>query len=239
MSTPRPSERRSQSPADMTKRHPRRSGRRIFGSAFAFCQYVLDTVPLSWSKLVRRTGREVVDDDVVALTAQLSFTSFSPCRSQKADNLAKQKKTVRSGPAGAVFPLRFRFQAIHSCRGRSGDAHDAPVHLRSSSIHGGDLLRHFHISVGDLPSQVVTRQLEGHFSIGDAHVGVVLDRLEIGDEAVHKTERVHEILKFERPGQLVLGGCPSANRGMMTRSSLDVRILGLSIVVTSVPRLTE
>ena len=76
--------------------------------------------------------------------------------------------------------------------------------LRSRSIHGGDLLRDFYIPVSDLASHVVTRQLEGHFSIGDAHVGRVIDRFKIGDETVHKTEGVHEILEFECPEQLVL-----------------------------------
>jgi Virulence factor BrkB len=37
---------------------------------------VLDTVPLPWSELVRRTWREVVDDDVLGLAAQLSYYFF-------------------------------------------------------------------------------------------------------------------------------------------------------------------
>jgi membrane protein len=37
---------------------------------------VLETVPLSWSELARRTWREVVDDDVLGLAAQLSYYFF-------------------------------------------------------------------------------------------------------------------------------------------------------------------
>jgi membrane protein len=46
------------------------------GSAFAFCRLVLETVSLSWSELARRTWREVVDDDVLGLAAQLSYYFF-------------------------------------------------------------------------------------------------------------------------------------------------------------------
>ena len=46
------------------------------GSAFAFCRLVLETVPLPWSEPVRRTWREVVDDDVLGLAAQLSYYFF-------------------------------------------------------------------------------------------------------------------------------------------------------------------
>ena len=49
---------------------------RIVGSAFAICHLVLDTVSLSWSELARRTWREVVDDDVLGLAAQLSYYFF-------------------------------------------------------------------------------------------------------------------------------------------------------------------
>jgi YihY family inner membrane protein len=40
------------------------------------CLLVLETVPLSWSELARRTWREVVDDDVMGLAAQLSYYFF-------------------------------------------------------------------------------------------------------------------------------------------------------------------
>jgi membrane protein len=46
------------------------------GSAFAFHQRVLETVGASWSELARRTWREVVDDDVLGLAAQLSYYFF-------------------------------------------------------------------------------------------------------------------------------------------------------------------
>jgi membrane protein len=37
---------------------------------------VLDTLPLSWSELARRTWREIIDDDVPGLAAQLSYYAF-------------------------------------------------------------------------------------------------------------------------------------------------------------------
>ena len=46
------------------------------GSAFAHSRRVLDTVSLSWSELGRRTWREVLDDDVPGLAAQLSYYFF-------------------------------------------------------------------------------------------------------------------------------------------------------------------
>jgi membrane protein len=46
------------------------------GSALAFHSVVLDTVSLSWSELGRRTWREVVDDDVTGLAAQLAYYFF-------------------------------------------------------------------------------------------------------------------------------------------------------------------
>ena len=52
------------------------SAGRARGSAFAFHHLVLETVSLSWSELARRTWREVVDDDVLGLAAQLSYYFF-------------------------------------------------------------------------------------------------------------------------------------------------------------------
>jgi len=46
------------------------------GSAFAFHHRVLETVSLSWSELARRTWREVGEDDVLGLAAQLSYYFF-------------------------------------------------------------------------------------------------------------------------------------------------------------------
>ena len=48
----------------------------MLGSAFAFRHLVLETVSLSWTELARRTWREVVDDDVLGLAAQLSYYFF-------------------------------------------------------------------------------------------------------------------------------------------------------------------
>ncbi len=48
----------------------------MLGSAFAFHHQVLETVSLSWFELARRTWREVVDDDVLGLAAQLSYYFF-------------------------------------------------------------------------------------------------------------------------------------------------------------------
>jgi membrane protein len=45
------------------------------GSAFAFRHGVFE-IPLSWSELARRTWREVVEDDVLGLAAQLSYYFF-------------------------------------------------------------------------------------------------------------------------------------------------------------------
>lgn len=46
------------------------------GSALAFPQDVLETVPVSWTELARRTWREVIEDDVAGLAAQLSYYFF-------------------------------------------------------------------------------------------------------------------------------------------------------------------
>jgi membrane protein len=46
------------------------------GSAFAFLESVLATVSLPWPELARRVWREVVDDDVLGLAAQLSYYFF-------------------------------------------------------------------------------------------------------------------------------------------------------------------
>ncbi len=59
-----------QRPAVVTEQSRRR------GSSFAFRQIVLKTVSLSWTELGRRTWREVVDDDVLGLAAQLSYYFF-------------------------------------------------------------------------------------------------------------------------------------------------------------------
>ena len=46
------------------------------GLAFALRSYVLDTLPITWRELARRTWREVLDDDVMGLAAQLSYYFF-------------------------------------------------------------------------------------------------------------------------------------------------------------------
>jgi membrane protein len=46
------------------------------GSALAIRSRVLDTARLSWWELARRTAREVMDDDVLGLAAQLSYYFF-------------------------------------------------------------------------------------------------------------------------------------------------------------------
>src|SRR6201988_4985396 len=48
----------------------------MLGSSFAFHPLVLTTVSLSWTELARRTWREVVEDDVLGLSAQLSYYFF-------------------------------------------------------------------------------------------------------------------------------------------------------------------
>jgi hypothetical protein len=46
------------------------------GLAFATHHLVLEKPPLSWTELARRTWREVVEDDVFGLAAQLSYYFF-------------------------------------------------------------------------------------------------------------------------------------------------------------------
>ena len=48
----------------------------MLGSPFAVRHRVLETASLSWTELARRTWREVVDDDVLGLAAQLSYYFF-------------------------------------------------------------------------------------------------------------------------------------------------------------------
>jgi membrane protein len=48
----------------------------MLGSAFAVHHNVLETVSLSWYKIACRTWREIVDDDVLGLAAQLSYYLF-------------------------------------------------------------------------------------------------------------------------------------------------------------------
>ena len=48
----------------------------MLGSALASCRLVLKTVSLSWSELARRTWREVGDDDVLGMAAQLAYYFF-------------------------------------------------------------------------------------------------------------------------------------------------------------------
>jgi hypothetical protein len=50
--------------------------RHVHGLAFASLACVLESMPLSWSELARRTWREAVDDDVLGLAAQLSYYFF-------------------------------------------------------------------------------------------------------------------------------------------------------------------
>ena len=58
---------------------------------------------------------------------------------------------------------------------------------------------------------------------------MVINRLKVGDEAVHKAERFYEILEFKRSCQFVGRSFHPDRRGMMALSSFLVRILGLSI----------
>jgi hypothetical protein len=100
--------------------------------------------------------------------------------------------------------------------------------LRARSVHGGNLLCDFDIAVRHLTTDIITGQLEGHFAVRDTHIGVVIYRLEIRDEAVDKTERVHEILKLERSRKLVLCECPSGqprHDGAQLFSCQDLRLV--------------
>lgn len=46
------------------------------GSAFASCVCMLESVSVSWLELARRTWRELLEDDVLGLAAQLSYYFF-------------------------------------------------------------------------------------------------------------------------------------------------------------------
>ena len=65
--------------------------------------------------------------------------------------------------------------------------------VKFRGVRAGDL----DIAVGHPSAQVVARQLERHLAIGDVDIRVVIDRLEVCDEAVHEAQRVDEILEFE------------------------------------------
>ena len=58
-------------------------------------------------------------------------------------------------------------------------------------------------------------RLERHFAKRNVHIGMVVDRLEVGDEAVDEAERVDEVLKLERSGECVVRKCPPSQPGMM------------------------
>ena len=104
--------------------------------------------------------------------------------------------------------------------------------LCAHSILRRDLLGDFDIAIGDLAAHVIARQLEGRLAMSNAHVGIMIDRLQIGDEAFHKAKR-DKILKFERSREFVACKLPP-NRGMSVRSSRGVRILGLCMAIASV-----
>jgi hypothetical protein len=66
-------------------------------------------------------------------------------------------------------------------------------------------LRDFHIAISHLSAGVIPRQLEYYFRVRDMDLEGMIDRFEIRDQAVHKTERLHEVLELERSGELVAG----------------------------------
>jgi hypothetical protein len=65
------------------------------------------------------------------------------------------------------------------------------------SVYGGDLLRHLHITVGDFPADVVASQFARDLSIGDTHIGMMVDRFKVRDQTVEETKRGDKILKLE------------------------------------------
>jgi hypothetical protein len=82
-----------------------------------FCRLVLETVRLPSSELVRRTWREVVDDDVLGLAAQLSYSFFlalfpligaRAARAfrdrQRSGGLAPEKRVLAPTPAAPPKP---------------------------------------------------------------------------------------------------------------------------------------
>ena len=66
-------------------------------------------------------------------------------------------------------------------------------------------LRDFHIAISHLSAGVIPRQLEYYFRVRDMDLEGMIDRFERRDQAVHKTERPHEVLELERSGELVAG----------------------------------
>ena len=109
--------------------HGRRSRSCTAGSELAFKHRVLKTASLSWSELTRRTWREVVDDHVFALAAQLSYcfflalfsailfllalASFFPLSNAHTASVAWQIATVAT--QRPLIPLRQRLVPIASC----------------------------------------------------------------------------------------------------------------------------
>ena len=58
-------------------------------------------------------------------------------------------------------------------------------------------------------THVIAVQIEGHFAVRDAHIGVVVHCREIRRETVDEAERLDEVLELERSRQLVLCKFPS------------------------------
>ena len=68
-----------------------------------------------------------------------------------------------------------------------------------------ETFRDFHIAISHLSADVIPRQLECYFPVRDMDIEVMIDGFEIRDQAIHKTERLHEVLELERSGELVAG----------------------------------
>ncbi len=74
---------------------------------------MLDTVPLPWSELVRRTWRDVVDDDVLGLAAQLSYYFFLALFPAILFLLSAGQHHRRRGPLSGPFMSPQVLELIH------------------------------------------------------------------------------------------------------------------------------
>jgi len=96
----------------------------------------LQTIPISWTELARRTWREMIDDDVAGLAAQLSYYSSSPY-SRRSCSCSPSPASSRSrafafdpglltfGVAGALWSSSAALVSIVGALNRAYDINEA------------------------------------------------------------------------------------------------------------------
>src|SRR3954449_4376341 len=93
------------------------------------------------------------------LASTASITACCPGRSSERPNTSRMTFVTRARPPLDFFGGR---SGITSARGESWRQYEPNTRLyqdlRSHSILRGDLLRHFHVPVGNLPAKIVARQ---------------------------------------------------------------------------------